>query len=333
MTRQFSLLALTGFALAVSGGLLAQDSDHAASPAVMQAVDAVFPNNLRFNSAPPSGEGAPVEPYHSCATVVSKAPDGTPNLVAAGYSGRGAEIAMLSYKPGGARIMDSVSDNQLWLTDGECDAQVVNLADPAQAGSPLANTVQISFDGPDWLFTWDGKKLQNITALESEASRARHNRPSNSAMFSTQVVDVDHAGAMQIAGKNGDADNIPQDDGISSTGTLTLFRYNGTAYAPAQSLLYLSDFNSSVTDPQKGWIDMHQPPAPSYQLRIVNGDRDGSNRAASASIDINGVNIVSPTEVNQGVETLTRTIELQKVNQITVTVQGPVNSHLYVTVQ
>ena len=156
MTRQLSLLACAGFALAVSGGLLAQNSDQAASPVVAQAVDAVFPQNLRFQPAPPSGEGSPTQPYHSCATVFSTMPDGTPNLVAAGYSGDGAEVAMLAYKAGGARIIDSVNDHKLWLTDGECEAAMVNLADPAQAGSPLANAIQVSFGGPDWFFTWDG---------------------------------------------------------------------------------------------------------------------------------------------------------------------------------
>jgi len=80
-------------------------------------------------------------------------------------------------------------------------------------------------------------------------------------------------------------------------------------------------------------IDMHQTPAPSYQLKIVNGDRDGSNRVTSAKVEINGVTIVLPTEVNQGVETLTRTIQLQQEDEIKVTVDGPEKSHIYVTVE
>jgi len=78
---------------------------------------------------------------------------------------------------------------------------------------------------------------------------------------------------------------------------------------------------------------MHPTPAPSYQLKIVNGDREGSNRVTSAKIEINGATIVSPTEVNSGVETLTRTIQLQKENMIKVTVDGPAKSYIYVTVE
>ena len=69
-------------------------------------------------------------------------------------------------------------------------------------------------------------------------------------------------------------------------------------------------------------IRMHKTPAPSYQLKIVNGDRDGSNRVTSAKIEINGLTIVSPPEINEGVEMLTRKIQLQNENEIKVTVDG-----------
>jgi hypothetical protein len=78
---------------------------------------------------------------------------------------------------------------------------------------------------------------------------------------------------------------------------------------------------------------MHRTPAPNYELRVINGDRDGGNRVSSVKVEINGVTIVLPNEVNQGVETLTRTIQLRKENLIKVTVDGPEKSHLYVTVQ
>lgn len=346
MMRSVSLFALISVALAGTLILPAQNSDQTSSPALSQVVDAAFPQSLRFVSAAPSGEGSPVQPYHTCATMFSRMPDGTPNLVAAGYSGDGAEIAMLRYKSGAAQIIDAVTDQQFWLTDGGCQIEMVNLAAPGQPDSPLANTIKTSFEGPDWFLIWDGEKLRSITALESEASQARHKRPPNSAMYLTGIVDIDHRGAMQIIGKNGDADKFPQDDGISSTGTLALFRFNGSTYASAETMLECeeyepnlpktkdeqSEYNSDLP-PWTEQIDMHQKPAPSYQLEIVNGDRDGSNRVTSAKVEINGAVIVSSTEVNQSVETLTWSIQLQKENTIKVTVDGPAKSHVYVTVE
>jgi hypothetical protein len=208
----------------------------------------------------------------------------------------------------------------------------------------LSDTTALFDNGPDWFFTWDGKKLQNITTLQTDMYQWRGKEVPNSNMYSASAVDIDHRGPMQIVGNNGDYDKFPPDDGISSSGTLTLFRYNGSSYAAAKTLLFLAKFepqppnwsesmNGSWTYANIHDIDMHQTPAPSYQLKIVNGDRDGSNRVTSAKVEINGVTIVLPTEVNQGVETLTRTIQLQQEDEIKVTVDGPEKSHIYVTVE
>jgi hypothetical protein len=53
----------------------------------------------------------------------------------------------------------------------------------------------------------------------------------------------------------------------------------------------------------------------------------------SAKVELNGATIILPTEINQTVETLTRTIQLQKQNKIKVTVDGPAKSHFYVMIE
>ena len=138
-----------------------------------------------------------------------------------------------------------------------------------------------------------------------------------------------------------------RDDDIIATGTETLFRFNdGKTYAPAKTLIVIRQFEPNLpktqddianyklgTPPWVMSIAMHGTPAASYKLMIVNGDRDGSNRVTSAKIDVDGVSIVLPTEVNQNLETLTRTIQLQKESMIKVAVDGPANSHVYVVVE
>ncbi len=352
MTRQLIAIAVTGLALSAPVGLTAQESDQTPNPAVMQVVEAAFPQGLRYVGAPPAGLGAPLNPYDTCAAVFSRSTDGTPDLIAAAYSGNGVEVAMLTYQVGTAQIVDAVQDNwphhtnsihQFDFVGGPCDASTVNLADPAQSNSPLAKTVEISFEGQDWYFLWDGKKLRNITALQTEGAMSRNGLPPVSDMYTSRIVDIDHRGAMQIFGNNGDLDKFPKDDGIAATGSGLFFRYNGTTYERAKTLLILdecepqpADWDEKTAGPWAGnidEIDMHETPAPSYQLTIVNGDRDGSNRVTSAKIEIDGVTVIQSTEVNQNVENLTRTVQLQKQNKIKVTVDGPASSHLYVMVE
>lgn len=114
MTRQFRLLALTGIAFAVSITLLAQDADQQPSAAVMQNVEAAFPQELRYTKPPYVGAETEPNYYNTCAAVFSQSADGTPNLIAAAYSGNGVEVAMLTYQVGTAQIVDAVQDN--WLS-------------------------------------------------------------------------------------------------------------------------------------------------------------------------------------------------------------------------
>jgi hypothetical protein len=340
MMRSFEVLFLASIVLTAPVVLLAQDSDQ--TSAETQAAEAAFPQELRYAGKPPFEN-----PYHTCAAVLSRNADGTPDSIAAGYSGDGAKVAILKNEAAGAKIISDIANEQFLPTDGECDLQLVNLADPRHPDSPLANAIDVSFDdGPDWFFTWDGKNLQNITALQAEMGMWRWRKAPASNMYSANVVDIDHHGPMQIAGNNGDGDKFADNDGIAATPTLTVFRIDGNRYKAGNILQFLDEYTPNVphsSDDQAAYkadgarwttaLNMHRTPAPNYELRVINGDRDGGNRVSSVKVEINGVTIVLPNEVNQGVETLTRTIQLRKENLIKVTVDGPEKSHLYVTVQ
>ena len=326
MMRQLGLLALTSFALAAPVVSAAQDSDLTPSPAVMQAVEAVFPKELLYPKDQESGNV-----YRTCAAVFSKNADGTPSLIATAYSGDGIEVAMVAYTSGVAKTISTVPDEQFWLNGGACGLEIDNLADPEHPDSSLAKTIAVtSIHGPDWYFVWDGAKLQNITAVRLD-NVSKKGIP-ESDMQESDVVDIDHAGAMQILGSNGDGEKVPREDDIIASPTKTLFRYNGKVYAPAKTLIAIDKFGPNLSQIPMG-IGMRQTPEPSYQLMIVNGDRDGSNRVTSAKVEVNGVTVVQSTELNQNVETLTRTIQLQKESDIKVTVDGQAKSHIYVVVE
>ncbi len=346
MMRQFRKFIITTVVLAEPFALSAQSSDQTPSPVVMQAAQSAFPKQLIYAGGAPVAEGNETNPYHTCAAAFSQNADGTPDLIAAAFSGDGAEIAMLAYAQGIATIISAVTDQQFWLTDGPCELQLVNLADPDHPDSALAKTIDATYDGPDWLFTWDGKTLQNITPLGKEVAPWHGKEVPVAFMNVHDIVDIDHSGALQIISTDGGYDKFPRDDGIMATPTFTLFRYNGSAYAAGKTFQDFGEYEPNLpksaddlasykmdTAPWTDAIGMHQTPAPSYQLTIVNGDRDGSNRVTSAKIEIDGVTVIQSTEVNQNVETLTRTVQLQKENKIKVTVDGPAKSHLYVMVE
>jgi hypothetical protein len=347
MKRQLRLLALTSFVLSAPVVSAAQDVDQTPSPAVTQAVRAVFPQKLRYTENPSPDEESSPDYYSTCAAVFSRGADNEPSLIAAAYNGDGAEVAMLAYTPGSTEVLSAFTNEQFALGDGACGLAIDNLADSEHPNSPLARTIVVTFhDAPVWFFTWDGKKLQNITELDSAMGYWKGREVPDSAIRNADVVDIDHSGAIQLTEINGDGDKVSGEDGIIASPTKTLFRYNGDIYSPAKTLIAIQEFEPNLPQTpdelasyypgDARWImgiDMHQTPTRSYRLTIINGDRDGSSRVSSAMIEVDGVTIVQSTEVNENVEMLTRTIRLQKENDIKVTVDGPEKSHIYVTVE
>lgn len=348
MAPEFSLSVLISCLLMMPVAVTAQDSDQTLSPAAMHAVLANFPKEFLSDGKPPTADQYDPEDHsRTCAAAFSHKPDGSADLIAAIYNGDRTEVAMLAYEHGTARVLDAATSHDYFLGGEFCSINIVNLADPANPSSPLAKTVVASFNTnyggtQDYYFVWNGAKLEIISPIFHQYGPKG---VTDSDTYGSYAVDLDHSGTMQIVGNDGDDDRFPQDDGIASTGTSTLFRYNGATYEPAKSLLYVEEYEPNLPktpDEQAEYkwgtaqwvraISMHHAPAPSYQLTIINGDRGGSNRVTSAKIEINDVTVVLPHEVSQHVETLTRTIQLKKKSRIKVTVDGPPNSHMYVTI-
>ena len=205
MKRRSSLFALIGLALAMLAVLVSQDSDQTPNYAVMQAVGAVFPKELRYPKDQESGND-----YSTCAAVFSRDMLTVRQVLSRLHIAEMATKLRCSPTHQARRTADSgrrhLPQAQFGLEGGACGLGIDNLADPEHPGSSLARAIEVSFhDGPSWFFTWDGKTFQNITSLKYEFGS--QDVP-NSAMANTDVVDIDHSGPMQIVGKNGDEEKV-----------------------------------------------------------------------------------------------------------------------------
>jgi len=69
-----------------------------------------------------------------------------------------------------------------------------------------------------------------------------------------------------------------------------------------------------------------------YNLHIVNGDASGKNRVSSATIALNGVQIAGPSDFNQNVATIDRSVALQATNTLQVTLASKPGSYLTINV-
>jgi hypothetical protein len=294
-----------------------------------QAVAAAFPPKLVYGPDAPLTDSAAYYQYRGCASMVQGGGNGAPGLAVVAYSGTKTEIALLSYDGGQATIIDLVPPKAFKVLGGACTATTVNLADPAQSDSPLSHGVQISFQGTDWFFLWNGQKLVDITALDPGSG---FGYGPNTDMYRSDIVDIDRTGPMQIIGENGDADRISRSDGIASTGTYTLFRYNGKAYAPGAKYRFFQD-DCGPAGGNENRLSMHRTPAPTYLLTVYNGARDGSQRATGATVKVNGKTVLGPGQINASTGKVSQIVQLNHNNMIDVTTQGKGQLVFYVTIQ
>ncbi len=287
-----------------------------------------------IRAAVPAGITSAGFRLHVCATVYSRRPDGTPDLLAAGYSGGGTAIAMLSYREGRATVLNSILDEgqnaPLFLLGGRCNASLVNLADPSRPDSALARTIKISFGGAEWFLLWKDHRLVNITALDNH-------HPPSTAIFNSEVVDADHHGPLQIVSDHHDGDRWRIHGTDFQTDTYTFFRLVGARYQAAGNLVgwWSLDHQAGGSKPEilLAHIGLHGLPAHSYQLTVINGTRKKRDRVSGARIILNGTEIVSRARFTSATSSLTRKITLGKMNAIQFSTWGAPGSVLYVMVE
>ncbi len=105
-----------------------------------------------------------------------------------------------------------------------------------------------------------------------------------------------------------------------SGSNMTIFgprRFDRTTGQPNQ---YMEQFSlpSGVTSP--------------YTLHIQNGAADGSSRVSSATVKLNGIDILTPSDLNQNVAAVDRTVTLKANNQLDVRLASDPGSYLIINI-
>jgi hypothetical protein len=70
-----------------------------------------------------------------------------------------------------------------------------------------------------------------------------------------------------------------------------------------------------------------------YTLRIVNGDRSGSNRVSSAEVRLNGSIVAGPNQFNQQAREILIPVSVLSDNTISAQLQGVPGGQLLLTIE
>ncbi|MCK4829853.1 hypothetical protein KA005_79755, partial [bacterium] len=71
---------------------------------------------------------------------------------------------------------------------------------------------------------------------------------------------------------------------------------------------------------------------PNFTLRVINGDAQGDHRVSSGTITLNGEQVVGPSDFNQQVEIIERTVTINSSNEISVKLTSAPNSYITISI-
>ena len=108
-----------------------------------------------------------------------------------------------------------------------------------------------------------------------------------------------------------------------------------TVPAFAQTVLFGPKTYTRTAGPPNSFTDTFTLPAGTtapYTLHVVNGNANGTNRISSATIKLNGVEILDPNDFGQNVAVLDRTVALQATNTLEIRLTSAPGSFITVSV-
>jgi hypothetical protein len=287
----------------------------AAAQTDSQIVQRLFPQRLIDESERDYRAGGPL-PYRTFSFVVADLDnDGSPYIVAAFSNGLSGVVRVLRRVNGTARV---VAEPDLPLLGGIFPD--VRLVDIERDGRPEVAVSYSSARGPpaDWLFRWDGAKLDTFGPTTRDES-GNVDTPLSNADY----ADIDGDGILEI---------ILPTAADSGDRTWLVYRLEGSAFVSATSLCYLGDFYFPAATPGLAADSFAvASPGPGFVLTVVNGDRDGGNRVRGATVRLNGRTVVTPNDLGAGVRAVVRSVSLSAENRIAVTLVGAAGSHVLVT--
>jgi hypothetical protein len=260
-----------------------------------------------------------------CFAVYDADASGAPQTIVAAYTNH--TEAVIRVLRAGAGGFDVVAEPQagLDLTGVWCDVILEDV--DADGRKDIRVDFSVNRATVSWLFRWDGQQLWNLTPTTSTGATGYQ----MSSFVNGALVDVDIDGTKEIYVQP-EYPRFPDEPVLPPL----LYRLAGDQYVEDRPLVGIWPFvrETSTTQTDNVPVTLPRGARGPYTLRVVNGLPDGTARAASAQVWMNGREILSPRDLGNNVAVIERQVTLGAENQLAVRFAGqPSTSELLIIIE
>ena len=289
---------------------------------------------------------------NSCNVVFTTDATGKPQLVAAAYmnSGPFSHLRMLSVgADASVSVIRDVGKPSYMLDGGSCRLELVNLNSDTGNNPLLSKVLMLSlpnFSSTDgemtWFFAWNGGNFVNLGP-----TFVQNGLPPVTVFHNAGPIDLDHTPTLQIESIGYDGDLYAQQDGIATNPTVNLYSFNGSSFQQEKTLAFAGSFERKTGQPSQTATNITpdscylpaceefeiRNPATMYKLTAINGSAAGKNRVSSAHVLLNNVEVISPSDLNQQVGIVSKTVQITQKNTVYASLDGTAGGTLTITIE
>ena len=278
-------------------------------------VDSFYPESRLEPEAP--------QDRRSCYGIVETA-RGTAATIIAGYTADTYAAIRVLRADGAGGYTVAWESPETWLTLGsDCFVDVKNVDGTPALEAFVTFARRRATTG--WMLKWNGTTVENMTPMESIGERQR------SLFDNPSLVDLEHDRTLQVS----TVGDVSPEDGEPAWAPDLVYHSGPAGYRLEKAIVHAWPFRGGAgARTQVHRFKLVRDSVGPYTVRIVNGARDSKKRVTAATIEINGVQVIGPTELNGSVEFAAASIpDLPVENVLKATLTGPADSTIIVIVE
>ena len=310
-----------GLPLLVAGLLMGWRHTRAIAQPAPDLVALYYPTDLDAEAIELARAGGPAPVRHSAFVLADLTGEGATNDIIAVYSNRiSGRVRVLRRSTLSVQVVDGPSNAELTGTlPGIALMDLDGVAPPEM----MVSLTTMSGGHHDWLYRWNGSALELIGPTSADPAGTVTSLLSNATFR-----DLDGDGILEaISGVSA----LENDESLPAR--QPIYRLVGGQFTLWKQPWFYGEFARKMgEDVTTASVEVNVA-AGNYQMRVVNGNADGTRRVRSGSLRLNGQTICDACSFGRDVAGLVMPVQMNESNLLEVELRGSAGREISVLIE